>query len=144
MISSDPLKNEKQFSQTRSDVVKRCIKHATCLVDAVAAAEADGLIDRDRLFPKDGAVTTPSHAQVKYEATEFVRLRDARDERLMAVIEEQLGDVEWPSMFDELAAWRRARGSVRAQAEAVEAKEGAGEKEGGLPPAEGEGTKEEP
>ncbi|KAL1409429.1 hypothetical protein Q8F55_003412 [Vanrija albida] len=140
VVSSDPLKNEKQFSQTRADVVRRCIQHVSCLVDAVAQAEADGLLDRTRLFPPNGAISTPSHAQVRHEAVEFVRLRDARDERLMRVLEVEMEGVAWPTMFDELAAWRRARAKLEEKERGTEVKErDSDEKEKGTPadPADG-------
>lgn len=85
---------------------RQCITHATVVIDAVSKADAEGLLHRGRLFPSASLVGAPTHAQVKYEVTEFYRLKEGKDGDVLGFVgtEARLGV---HSSLAGLAAWRR-------------------------------------
>ncbi|KAL1409380.1 hypothetical protein Q8F55_003363 [Vanrija albida] len=85
---------------------RQCITHATVVIDAVAKADAEGLLHRGRLFPSASLVGAPTHAQVKYEVTEFYRLKEGKDAAVVGFVGDESGRGVHTSLAG-LSAWRR-------------------------------------
>ncbi|WOO79890.1 uncharacterized protein LOC62_02G003403 [Vanrija pseudolonga] len=85
---------------------RQCITHANVVIDAVSKADSEGLLHRGRLFPSAGLVGAPTHAQVKYEVTEFYRLKEGKDGAVLGFVGQERSNGVHSSLAG-LAAWRK-------------------------------------